>query len=640
LVFWLLFSYSDRKVYLLRVEGWPDMLQTILDLIVLGCINGLLVVGLNLQYGFAGILNVTYISFVAVGAYVTDVTTMGPPPADQRSLVHYVLQWSLPWPAGLILGGIAASVVGVIIGSVALHRLRSDFLAIVMISFGYVIYNVIVNWQGLFNGPDGLVGIHGVADKFTLTQSTLLMIALALGCLLVAYTVSRRIFRSPYGRVLRAVREDDVLAASCGKSIYRSRIWVTLIGCFMAGIGGGLLTLYVGAYGPTAFLPSESFILLAAIVIGGTGNSLGAILGAFLVIEVVDELTRLIPTPNNPSIAAGAHLMALGIGLLLMLRFRPGGILPERISFYRARRKLVGTVADRIETDQGQPGLAPSGRMSVEPRRSDGFQGVGTHGISVTRSEAAVPALTVEGLVVSYGGVRALDDCSLSIATGKVVALIGPNGAGKSTFVEAVTGGRKPEQGVIRLQGEDVTGLGRTEIARRGLIRTFQITRVLAKVPVIENLMLAGRDQRGEVPARALFNHRQWAIEEAHFSDRAHEMLQWLGLEAMWNQPAGSLSGGQRRLLEIGRTLMADPKMLLLDEPTAGLFPRMSDLLVDRIRELPRRGVTVLMVEHDMDVVGRVCDEVFVLRQGNVMAQGPFEDVRTNPQVMEAYLGV
>jgi branched-chain amino acid transport system permease protein len=630
------------------------MLYTLVDMLSLGAIYGVLAIGLNMQYGYAGILNFTYYTFVAVGAYMTGVTTMGPVPAVERGLEQYVLGWSLPWPVGLLVGGASAAFLGLLVVSVAVRRLRSDYLAIVTVSVGLILWTVITNETALFDGSDGLINVPPITGSLALSNLgyTLVMLGLGVVVLALCYLAASLIFRSPYGRVLRAIREDEVVAASFGKDVRRAQLWVFLLGCFMAGVGGGLLVDYVSAWNPEAWLPTETFILLASVIIGGTGNNLGGVVGSFLVVEVLDELTRLLPTSQASLIGAGRAVL-IGCVLILVLRFRPEGILPERVRFYpRPAPPSRGPVGPAPLSELSAPSTGALGFTSGPAPTAAALAALRPEGDDQLNGQAPAqagqrvlegnsnPLLIVDDVAFSYGGVRALDGCSLVLERGLVTGLIGPNGAGKSTLVEVLAGGLRPARGSIVFDGRDITKLGRTATARLGVVRTFQLSRELVRLPVIENMMVAAQHQLGENPALALLGRRSWLRQERELVERAHALLEWIGLGSHWDQLAGTLSGGQRRLLDIARALMAEPKLLMLDEPTAGVHPALVELIAERIQQLPSLGVTVLLVAHDMGLLEQTCDEVVVMAYGRVLTRGPFESVRAKPDVIEAYLGV
>ena len=240
-----------------------------------------------------------------------------------------------------------------------------------------------------------------------------------------------------------------------------------------------------------------------------------------------------------------------------------------------------------------------------------------------------------------FGGVVALDRASLSVQEGEILGLIGPNGAGKSTFFDVLTGVQRPDRGTIRLFGEDVTGRPAHELARRGLTRTFQLARELDRLTVLENLVLAAPDQPGETLWAALLRPKAVADREDLAIARALELLDVVGLTALRHQPASSLSGGQKKLLELARSLMTEAPLILLDEVGAGVAPALLDDLVQVMARMNRElGRTRVVVEHNMGLIGRLCKRVVVLAGGRVIAEGSFEAVRRDPVVIDSYLGL
>ncbi len=254
--------------------------------------------------------------------------------------------------------------------------------------------------------------------------------------------------------------------------------------------------------------------------------------------------------------------------------------------------------------------------------------------------ESAPTILEIRDIGFAYGGVWAVNGCSFYVPRGSITGLIGPNGAGKSTLIEILSGFLRPQRGSVLFEGADITGIGAARTAKLGIIRTFQTSRVFARLPVIENVMIAAKDQRGENPLRAMFLRPTWREQEAGLRREARELLDWLGLTEHVERPAGTLSGGQRRLMEIARALMAHPKLLLLDEPTAGVFPEVSRLIADRVREIAAQGVSILLIAHNMGFLSSVADDVVVMAQGKVLTRGTLDYVRSHQEVVAAYLGV
>jgi len=252
---------------------------------------------------------------------------------------------------------------------------------------------------------------------------------------------------------------------------------------------------------------------------------------------------------------------------------------------------------------------------------------------------ASNPVLTVERLRKSFGGISAVDDCTLSVEAESVVGLIGPNGAGKTTLFNVIIGMYAPDAGRITFRGERIDGLPPYELVRRGLAKTFQIPREFQAMTVLENLLVCAVDPPGEGFASSLLGPRSVWTQEEELERRAHEVLSLVDLNHLADEPAANLSGGQKKLLELARTLIMDPSLVLLDEPVAGVNPVLSAKLLSLIQKLRSEGRTFFLIEHDMDVVFRHCDRVIVMHQGRVIAEGSPEVVRADPAVVESYLG-
>ena len=255
-------------------------------------------------------------------------------------------------------------------------------------------------------------------------------------------------------------------------------------------------------------------------------------------------------------------------------------------------------------------------------------------------AEVDVP-LRVENLEKRFGGIVAVDGASFTVERGSITGLIGPNGAGKSTTFNCITGVHRPDGGRVVFNGEDITGLDPETIANHGLVRTFQIARELPEMTVLENMMLAPKDQRGETLWRSVFPFARRSVveQEEELRERVWETLEFFELDHLAEEYAGNLSGGQRKLLELARALLTEPDMLLLDEPMAGVNPSLERKLLERIHTLREQGYTFLLVEHDMDVIMENCEHVIVMHQGKVLAEGSAAEIKSNDRVIDAYLG-
>ena len=263
----------------------------------------------------------------------------------------------------------------------------------------------------------------------------------------------------------------------------------------------------------------------------------------------------------------------------------------------------------------------------------------GTPPAAAPASQPAEPLLQIRDLARSFGGLKAVNGVSFDVIGGSITGLIGPNGAGKSTLFDLITGVTRADRGSVRLAATELLGKPPDFIARAGLGRTFQTPRIFAAMSVWENLMAGGNRHPGETLSGGLFSNRRSSLREQELAQRAGELLTFLGLERLAAGSAAELSGGQRKLLTLGRTLMMEPSILLLDEPAAGVNQTLTRTLMARITDLRARGVTVLVVEHDMDMIMELCDHVVVMHQGEVLSQGAPSSVQHDERVIEAYLG-
>lgn len=299
-------------------------------------INNILTWGLNIQFGYTGILNFAYIVFMAIGAYVAGVTAL--PHPDVYSGQTYVAGFSWPWPLPLLAGGIVAALYGVLVGFIALKRLRSDYMAIVTVAVAGITYDIIGNYFPLFNGWDGIAGVPAplqttLTNNFGLDYYSYQFVFLAIsGVIMVGMGwLAHRLYNSPFGRTLRSIREDMDVSEAFGKDTYRYRMLAMAIGCFYAGIAGGLLMEYIQAFNPSGWTTGETFIIWAALIIGGRSNNWGAVLGALLVPVIFQEATRYIPAiSSNPELIPALRNIVVGALLIVTLWFRPQGIIPER----------------------------------------------------------------------------------------------------------------------------------------------------------------------------------------------------------------------------------------------------------------------------------------------------------------------
>jgi branched-chain amino acid transport system ATP-binding protein len=291
---------------------------------------------------------------------------------------------------------------------------------------------------------------------------------------------------------------------------------------------------------------------------------------------------------------------------------------------------------ERIRGSMGPEESSPHGEHEGSP---DGDRAAGAGGVGDGAAARDV-VLGVRDLVKDFRGLRAVNGCSFDVERGSITGLIGPNGAGKTTVFGIVSGFHRPDGGRVYLRGEDVTGLPPHVMFRKGLCRTFQIPREHARMSVLENLMLVPAPQIGERLWNPLLRPRAVRAQERRLRERASEVLEFVTLEHLRDAPAGTLSGGQKKLLELARTLMASPSIILLDEPAAGVNPTLMERIREKIVQLNAdRGITFLLIEHNMPLVMGLCEHVVVMNYGSKLAEGPPELIRNDPRVLEAYLG-
>jgi neutral amino acid transport system ATP-binding protein len=624
------------------------------------------ILGLNLQMGITGILNVGYVLFFGLGAYLASVVTMGSPdtPLVQALSEQYVLGMSLPFPFPWIFALVVCGILALAVGSLILRRIRGEYLAIVTFAIAQICWVLVANNPNIFNGYKGLVNISRPwSDTLMGSQSTWLFLLIELGFFLLTFWFVQSISHSPFGRTLRAIRENEHAAAALGKNIFLMRVIVFVCGSCISALAGALLAEYITVWDPSVWTYNETFVAIAALIVGGRGNNWGAVLGALVVPVTFFEAVQFFPAiNNNAEVTAALQWIGIGILIIACLWFRPQGFLPERPTRWKF---LTGSLSASA-TDTSAPGNnlpspshnthisgsndIPALQLSNEQPASEGLrmpvsdsQEASAYSITKGRARSSSSMseeylLKCQDVRCAFGGVQALDGATLHVQKGSITALIGPNGAGKSTLFNIIAGALAPHSGNIQFDGNNMTGLSAYRIARQGIVRTFQKTNEFPHLTVLENMMVAPQHQAGEHLWSALFRRKYWKHEEKRLLEQAYELLKRFDLDQLANDYASTLSGGQKRLLELARALMTSPQLLLLDEPMTGVSPVVVDRLIDLLLHLNAEGTTLLIVEHDLAMVERLCSRVFVMAQGKVLAAGTLEDIRKDQEVIDAYL--
>lgn len=557
-------------------------------------LNILLAQSINLLTGIAGQISLGHAGFFAVGAYGSALM---------------VKSFGFPVVAAIIAGTVLTTLVGWLL-AVPAGRVKEFYLAMMTSGFGLLCFEVAKEWNAVTGGVMGLSGIPSPTlksltvlgmdiDGVNYFRVLLVITALALWLL-------RNFVQSHHGRAFFAIHVSEIAAGSIGIAQGRTKRRAYAISAAMAGLSGAFYAHLVGYLGPDSFNMMRSVEVLVMAVVGGIGTLIGPILGAVLFTYLPEKLQAF----------AEYQFMVYGLILMVMfLLFRKGiaGAITEPARFIDPR--ALKSVAAAAPSAPGAAELAPG-------------------------AADAAPIFEVKDLGRRFAGLVALDSVSLSLRPGRITALIGPNGSGKSTMVNVASGIYTPSNGEVIFKGEQIGGLPNHEIAGKGVIRTFQDPRLVPSFTVRENVLLGAHLRyRSSMLASALRLPGVLQEEQAMLK-RAAEVMEVAGLTAVADQLLESLPYGYRRLTEVARAVMAEPAVLMLDEPAAGLSEGELGQLAGVIRYIKAQHKPVLLIEHHMDFVNDIVDDVVVLDSGKVIYRGDMQGMRRNADVIAAYLGI
>ncbi|WP_210570520.1 ATP-binding cassette domain-containing protein [Streptomyces sp. GESEQ-4] len=557
----------------------------------------LIAMGLNVLFGYAGQVSLGHGALVAVGAYTAAVLTV-----DNG--------WSF-WAAVGPAMAVSAAVGGLM--ALPALRLSSWHLALITLAFAMVVGSLLTELRDLTGGFAGIIGVPlPEAGGTPLTEEQLYWLVLAL--VVVATWLVANVLRSRIGRALTGVRDAPDAVRTVGAAPVRLKIFAFCLSAALAGLGGALLATTRGMVTPDDFPIEFSLFFLLVVIIGGAGRTAGPFLGTlafFVVPELLDDLAEW-------------RLLIYAVALLVLIVYVPHGIAGAWEEHGpRIVARLTAGGRHRSEGADAVPSMdAPAPRPTpMTSRPGSGLR------------------LRTTDLRRSFGGVHALGGVELSVEPGTIHALVGPNGSGKTTLLNAVTGLVPAERGRVLLSGTEVSGRAPERIARLGVARTFQTPLLLPRLSALENVLLgAYARERVSVVEHALALPRGWR-ESRLLREEAAGYLDFVGLTPYARTPAGILPHGNQRLLEIARALMARPRLLLMDEPAAGLSPAELAMLDGLLREIRAHDMTVLLVEHHIELVAAVADHVTVLDAGVTLVSAEPSIALHDARVLHAYLG-
>jgi len=565
---------------------YADYTPFYLGLLTEVLVFGLFALAYDVLLGHAGVLSLGHSAFVGVGAYATGLLLA-------RRLA--------PLEPSLLAGAVGGLLTSLILGLLVLRK-RGVYLAMLTLALSQVFYYVVLMWTPVTGGTDGLgnLPILTLSEPlgWRLSKHPVTRYYVVVTIVFVAMLVIRHLLRSPLGRVMRAVKANETRAAACGYDTRRVRLAAFAISGFFSGLAGALLTVVL------EFVPIENIhwqmsgTVLIMTLFGGTGTMLGPFIGAGVFIWMRDFLSKYLEYWE----------VFVGGAFVLIVLFFPEGI--------------VGTLTGLLGRRRAAP-AAESGAQPIEPealvrRRTEGGDG-----------EACL--LESHGLSKTFGGLTAVNAVDFQVRRGELRSVIGPNGAGKTTFFNLLTGVLPSSGGRILFKGRDITRLPAHAVSRLGIARSYQVTNIFGDLSVFENVRIAAQSR--------VTHYRFWGHADrlAAVNERAQEILRHLGLTGKGDVRGAELSHGDQRYLEIGIALATDPDFLLLDEPTAGMSPEETRRTAAFVRRLAGH-VTVVVVEHDMEVVMGISDRITVLNYGEVLAEGTPAEIRANPDVRRVYL--
>ena len=592
------------------------MLEPILTYVDTILIFIVFALSLNLLQGYAGQVSVAHAAFGAVGGY-----TLG----------YLVLHYHFGPLEAMIAGTLFAGILGALVGIPAL-RLTTEWLILLTLSVQTVVV-LLVTTTAALGGTYGLQNIDGLKVFGHELDNPSDMFPLFLVCTLIVYGVCYRMGESPYGRVLKGIREDEIACRSLGKNVFTYKLTVFGITAGMAGLAGSMLVVNSTVSTPLLFGFDQSSAIVAMVVIGGAGNLVGSLIGVMVLVLLGPLFEHVLNLSSDAAFLW--RLIAYGVALIAVLMIKPAGLYPDVTT-----RRLGRSVArlKKADTEEFEPHVhleaAKEAEKGLELPRARAMSDNGK--VEAPQNEVV---LQIRDISKKFGGITAAEALDMDLRRGTITALVGPNGAGKTTVFNLITGAIVPDRGSVLLRGQEIVGLTPDQVTKRGMTRSFQAVRVFPRLSVLENVMLGLQDQPSEHLGPLFLNPGAGAKKEKEVEERSRQWLEFVGMGGYADDAAGALAFGQQKLVALARVLSTESEVLLLDEPASGIDFHWVNVMLELIEQIKQQGRTVCIVEHNLHVVDRLADHTYFMELGRITAQGSFAELTTDARLAEAYFG-